>query len=125
MVKNKKPWMDEKGQFTYVLLFIIIFAVLIFAFAIVIPIMQSLTIAFWSVNSNTLTPILQTQITQLNDVNAQAALQDAMDAQTDMQVTTQELFFTLVTYSGIIAIIVIFFAWLLIGRRNVEAGGLA
>lgn len=124
MKEKKSFWNEERGQFTYILLFIAIFAVLLFAFAIVAPVLEALIIGFWGQTSNTLTPIIQTQIDIVTDTNTKAAMQSALDSQSAMQTTTVELFTTLVTYAGIITIVVVFMAWLLIGRRNVEAGGL-
>ena len=117
--------MNQRGQMTYIMLFIVIFVVLIFAFAIVIPILEAMVIGFYSGTSNAITPVINTQVSSILDHNLATDINAAVLAQNNMQTTTIQIFTTLVTYAGVITILVVFFAWLLIGRRNVEAGGLA
>jgi hypothetical protein len=122
-MKHKKLLTDERGQFTYVLLFIMIFVTLLFAFAIVIPILEAMIIGF-AAGTESIRPTIDAQVEKLTDNNLQRDINSAVQAQNDMQLTTVQLYTTLATYAGIITILVVFFAWLLIGRRNVEAGGL-
>lgn len=125
MKSKNSLWKEERGQFTYVLLFIIIFTMLLFAFAIVIPILEALMIGFYSGTSNAITPIINLQVSAINDVNLKTDINAAVVAQNNMQISTVQLFTILCTYAGIITIVVVFVAWLLIGRKNVESGGLA
>ena len=120
---NKELHKDEKGQFTYILIFIAIFVTLLFCWAILFPILEAMIIGF-AAGTESIKPTINLQVSQIRDVNLQLDINSAVNSQYDMQTTTLQIFSTLVTFGGIIIIIVVFIAWLLIGRRNVEAGGL-
>jgi predicted PurR-regulated permease PerM len=112
---------DERGQFSYGLIFIVIFISLLIFFAIVFPFLSSFTVNMYS----GISPIVgQAKVVAgtIQDTNISNSFTNALNAQTDNVQTNVDILSSLVQYSGIIIIIIVLLGVYLLSRRNVEAG---
>lgn len=115
--------MDEKGQFSYAVILMLIVFALLALFVFIIPLMQGLTVGFYE----GLTPVFDytnDTIDRLPDGNVKTAFEGSLTAQGDMVATNVSVMGSLVQYSGIIILIVVIIALYLVGRQNVQVGSI-
>ena len=122
MKHNKK--LNQRGQFSYVFVLLIIFISLLVIFAVIAPIMTNLSAGFYSA-----TQPLQNQTTAIintfQDANMKAIALADIQSQKDMQALNIQTLTTMATYGGIIIVIAVVLVFFLLARRNVESGSMA
>lgn len=122
-MKFKRKKINEKGQFTYVILFVFLFFILLIAFAVIAPLMQNLSSGFYVAMQPTVA-LTSDNIDQITDANMRTSMQGVISAQQTYQALNIQTLGTMAAFSGIIIIIIVAIVWFLIARRNVESGGM-
>jgi hypothetical protein len=122
-MKYKKK-LNQRGQFSYVFILLIIFISLLVVFAVVAPIMTNMSVAFYSATQplqNSTTAIINT----FEDANMRSIALADIQSQKDMQALNIQTLTTMATYGGIIIVIAVVLVFFLLARRNVESGSIA
>ena len=120
---KKKIQIDEKGSFAYFYTFVVLGIILIFLFAVGIPLMQVANVEFYAAGEQIINSS-QNTTSEIRDVNARTTIQSAYNAQLDSiegQVDVLSVFFQ---YGWIIIIFIIALVLFLASRQQVEFGGL-
>ena len=118
---NKSIWNEERGQFSYAIVFIMIFILLLITFVIVIPFLNTYTVSFYAGMEPAVTQATALAGT-IQDANVRTAFQGALQSQTDTVTTNVQILSALATYAGIIILIIVLLVLYLMGRRNVQIG---
>lgn len=118
-----KKKLNQRGQFSYVFVLLIIFISLLVIFAVVSPIMLNMSATFYSA-----TQPLQNQTTTIintfEDANMKAIALADIQSQKDLQSLNMQALTTMATYGGILIIIAVVLVFFLLARRNVESGSI-
>jgi uncharacterized protein (UPF0333 family) len=117
----KKKGMDERGQFSYAFILVIMLLSLVFLFFFVMPLMQNWTVS-WQKGLQKVTQISLDQASGINDLNTLAEYFDAINAQTNNMVTSNQILSSLIGFSGIIIVLLVTLTLYLVAKRNTEAG---
>ena len=115
---------DERGSFSYFMVFIMLAVILVFLFAIGIPMLTQINSEFYKAGE----PMLDTAYENallVEDADVQAAMLSNIDGQRQSipdQVEVLSIFFQ---YGWLIIILVIVMVLFMSSRRSIESGGLA
>lgn len=123
MKKKNSILSDERGQFSYVLIAVVLLFSLLLLFVFVAPVMTNFTISMYS----GIEPLVQQNeriAASIQDQNVREAFSGALQNQKDNTEMQIETLTSLVAYSGIIIAIIMLLVLFLIARRQVQYGQL-
>ena len=115
---------DERGSFSYFMVFIMLAVILVFLFAIGIPMLTQINSEFYKAGE----PMLDTAYENamlIEDADVQAAMLSNIEGQRQSipdQIEVLSIFFQ---YGWLIIILVIVMVLFMSSRRSIESGGLA
>jgi len=115
---------DERGSFSYFMVFIMLAVILVFLFAIGIPMLTQINSEFYKAGE----PMLDTAYDNamlIEDADVQAAMLSNIEGQRQSipdQIEVLSIFFQ---YGWLIIILVIVMVLFMSSRRSIESGGLA
>jgi len=121
---NKSLLKDERGSFSYFMVFVLLAVMLVFLFAFGIPMLTQINSEFYKAGE----PMLDTAYAnalEVKDADVQAAMLSNIDGQRNSipdQIEVLSIFFQ---YGWLIIIIVIVMVLFMSSRRSIESGGLA
>ena len=121
MKKSKSVWSEERGQFSYAFILVIMILSLIFLFFFLMPLLQNWNVS-WQKGLQKITTISLSTASGISDANVQAEYVDAINAQTTNMVTANQILSSLIGYSGIIIVLLVTLTLYLVSKRNTEAG---
>ena len=121
MKKSNSVWSEERGQFSYAFILVIMILSLIFLFFFMMPLLQNFNVS-WQKGLQKITAISLSTASGISDANVQAEYVDAINAQTTNMVTANQILSSLIGYSGIIIVLLVTLTLYLVSKRNTEAG---
>ena len=121
MKKSNSVWSEERGQFSYAFILVIMILSLIFLFFFLMPLLQNWNVS-WQKGLQKITAISLSTASGISDANVQTEYVDAINAQTTNMVTANQILSSLIGYSGIIIVLLVTLTLYLVSKRNTEAG---
>ena len=121
MKVNKKKFLNQRGVFSYWLVFIVLAIILLALFAFTIPLLQTIDAEFYKAAG----PLMDKQqlvIDGISDANVKASMQANLDSQRQSIPNQIEVLSVFFQYGWLIIILVVVAVIFLLSRRNVEAG---
>ncbi len=113
--------MNEKGQFSYALYFIIILIIFMPILFLGFPVLQTIAIGFLEA-TEPLQKINSDTIGKLDNPQLRADLNSANNAAIDSQATRINIMNDAILYGGIFLVIIMFIGVYMMAKRNVEVG---
>jgi hypothetical protein len=123
MVAKKKRtiWNDERGQFSYAFILLIMIVSLVVLFFFILPLMQNWTLA-WNRGLEKVQAKSLTYAGGFEDANTRAEYLSAIGAQQTNMFTSNQILSSLIGFSGIIIVLLVTLTLYLVSKRNTEAG---
>ena len=123
-VKNSELLKDQTGSFSYFMVFVLLAVMLVFLFAIGIPLLMAVNSEFYAAGE----PLLDRATASANEVEnaeVQAAMLSNIEAQRNSIPDQMEVLGVFFQYGWLIIIVVIVLILFMASRRTIESGGLA
>ena len=113
---------NQKGSFSYFMVFIVLAVMLVFLFSIGIPLLTQINTEFYAAGE----PMLDTAYAnalEVNDATVQAAMLSNIDGQRNSLPDQIEVLSVFFQYGWLIIIVVIVLVLFMASRRSIESGG--
>ena len=122
LIKEKKSiWKEQRGQFSYAFILVIMILSLVFLFFFMMPLLQNWNVS-WAKGLQKITAISLDTATGITDANVQTEYVGAINAQTNNMVIANQILSSLIGFSGIIIVLLVTLTLYLVSKRNTEAG---
>jgi len=115
---------DERGSFSYFMVFVLLAVMLVFLFAIGIPLLMAVNSEFYAAGE----PLLDRATVSANEVEnaeVQAAMLSNIEAQRQSIPDQMEVLGVFFQYGWLIIIVVIVMILFMASRKTIESGGIA
>jgi len=115
---------DERGSFSYFMVFVLLAVMLVFLFAIGIPLLMAVNSEFYAAGE----PLLDRATASANEVEnaeVQAAMLSNIEAQRQSIPDQMEVLGVFFQYGWLIIIVVIVMILFMASRKTIESGGIA
>jgi len=124
MQKRNELLNDERGSFSYFMIFVLLAVMLVFLFAIGIPLLTQINTEFYNAGEPMLDEAYDNAM-QVEDADVRAAMLSNIDGQRNSIPDQIEVLSVFFQYGWLIIIVVIVLILFMASRRSIESGGLA
>ena len=112
---------NQKGQFSYAIIFLVMLVALMFLFMFIIPLLQFFNVGMYS-GMETMVDLSLATANDINDPVISAAMVSVITQQQTNMLASNQVTAALIGFGGIFITILVTVVFFLLSRRNVQAG---
>ena len=112
---------EERGQFSYAIIFAILLMGLMFLFMFIVPLLQFFNVGMYN-GMETMVDLSLSTANDINDTAIRNELVSTIEQQQTNMLSSNQVLAALIGFGGIFITLLVALVYFLISRRNVQAG---
>lgn len=121
MVEKDSFLSDERGQFSFAFILLVILLGVVFLFFFLIPLMGN-WVESWGKASDKMTDVSLRTANGINDANVRAQFVEDIENQKVNSVTSNEVIISFIHFSGLFVFIMVTLSLYLVAKKSTDAG---